>query len=89
MMSDDHLAPHGEAQTRFKTLTQFLDVMPLPTFDYMAVSNWKALNDRYKKILSDHRDAVRHNAAASGIIEVPGECEQILGEMMQAFDKFN
>ena len=85
--ADAHLAPHGEAQMRFQdALTHFVAAVPPATFETIQAPSWKTLNDRFKKIVADHREAVKRNEAASGILEVRGEQEMKLDDIFQAVD---
>lgn len=85
---DAHLAPHGDAQSRFQeALGHFIAAIPHTTFEMIQMPTWKTLNDRFKKLVSDHRAAVRTNAAASGIVEVRGEREILLDDIVQAVDE--
>lgn len=86
--SDAHLAPHGEAQKRMQdTLGRFMEVVPPGKLVSVTNSKWKTLNDRYKKCVANHCDAVRRNEAASGIIEVRGEREVLFDNIVQEMDK--
>ena len=86
---DAHFAPHGEAQSRFEeALSPFKASLPNGSLDTVGAPTWKTLNDRFKKILSDHREAVKANAAASGIIEVRGERETLLDDVALEVDEW-
>jgi len=87
---DAHIAPHGEAQARFEeALTIFLSSGPPGGFDAICTPTWKTLSDRFKKVLCDHRQAVRNNAVASGIIEVRGERETLLDDVVLEVDELD
>jgi len=87
---DAHIAPHGEAQARFEeALTIFLSSGPPGGFDAVCTPTWKTLSDRFKKVLCDHRQAVRNNAVASGIIEVRGERETLLDDVVLEVDELD
>lgn len=89
MSVDAHLAPHGATQARFEeALALFLSSAPSGGLQNVCAPSWKTLNDRFKKVISDHRLAVRNNAAASGIIEVRGEREQLLDDIVLAMDEW-
>lgn len=84
-----HVAPHGECQNRFEEALAILkSSLPLTALNNVSVPSWKTLNDRYKNIVSDHREAVKNNATASGIIEVRGEREMLLDDVVLAIDEF-
>lgn len=42
----------------------------------------KTLNESYKKLVSDHRPALRENQSTSGIFEVRGEREGFLDDIV-------
>lgn len=65
----------------------FLSADPSRAFNSFYHETWKTLSDRFKKVFSDHRDAVRRNISASGIIEVRGALEELLNDIMLAIDK--
>ena len=86
---DEHMEPHGEPQKRFEeAFNLFNPSADSDCFDTIAVPTWKTLNDCFKKILSDHRDAVRKNAVASGIISLRGEIETVLNDVMSGVDEW-
>lgn len=86
---DAHLAPHGESQKRFdEALGLFTASLPAAALQGMCQPSWKTLNDRFKKIVADHRIAVKRNGAASGIIEVRGERELLLDDIVLAVDEW-
>lgn len=88
-MADAHVAPHGEAQTRFTNAVElFLSSLPSQTFNNIQKPSWKTLNDRFKRIVQDHRDAVKRNVSASGISEVRGEREELLDDVVASIDEF-
>ena len=85
---DAHLAPHGASQKRFEeALGRFTASIPNAALQRMCQQSWKTLNDRFKKIISDHRIAVKRNAVASGIIEIQGEREPLLDDTVLIVDK--
>ncbi|PXF49215.1 hypothetical protein BWQ96_01004 [Gracilariopsis chorda] len=86
---DAHTAPHGETQPRFEEALQiFLAAVPESWLATVTATSWKTLNDRFKKIISEHRKAVNCNAVASGIIEVRGERETLLDDLILEIDEF-
>lgn len=54
----------------------------------MCQPSWKTLNDGFKKIVSDHRIAVKENVVALGIIEIQGERELLLDDIVLTVDEF-
>ena len=54
----------------------------------MCRPSWKTLNNRFKNIVSDHCIAVQKNAVASGIIEVRGERELLLHDIVLTVDEW-
>lgn len=83
LVEEAHLARHGEAQNRFEdVLKRFIPSIPDDMWHTTTKPTWKSLNDRYKKIISDHRTATRANLAASGIVEERGEREQLLDDIL-------
>ena len=85
---DAHLARHGETQTRFlAALTHFTAGIPARVLDTFVSISWKTINDRFKKVVADHREAVKINTTASGIIEVRGEREELLDDIILAMDE--
>lgn len=44
------------------------------------------LNDRFKKVIFDHRALTKSNALASSIVEVRGEREQLLDDLILEID---
>ena len=85
---DAHLARHGETQTRFlAALTHFTAGIPARVLDTFVSISWKTINDRFKKVVADHREAVKINTTASGIIEVKGEREELLDDIILAMDE--
>ena len=86
---DAHLAPHGATQRRYEeALALFVSSSSSGGLQNVCAPTWKTLNDRFKKVVSDHRLAVRNNAVASGIIEVRGEREDLLDDIVLAMDEW-
>lgn len=52
----------------------------------MIPSRWKTLNDRFKKLVADHRLAASHNAVASVILEERSEREVLLEYIVLEID---
>lgn len=80
-----NLARHGEAQTLIsESEKSFLLALASNIKDRVHKPTWKTLNDLFKKLVSDHRDASKRNSAASGIIEIRGERELLLEDISLA-----
>lgn len=89
MVTDAHFSRHGEAKSKFsEALVVFIRNIS-PPLSNTARPTWNSINDRFKKLLSDHRTAVTRNLTASGIIEVRGERELLLDDIMLAVDEFD
>lgn len=89
VMHDAHMSPHGEAQARLtQALNDFIDALPESSLRGTLRPTWKTINDRFKKLVQDHREASQANRAASGIIEVRGEREVLLDDIVLAIDEF-
>lgn len=87
-MFDAHIAPYGEAQTRFtEALSLFLAVVPKTCIEEVQAPTWEALNDRLNRIVCDHREATKVNLAASRIIEVREERMVLQNDVVQAIDE--
>ena len=86
---DAHLAAHGQSQKRFEAAVPiFLSSLPSPALEETGIPSWKTLTDRFKKIVAGHRAAVKANVVASGIIEVRGEREILLDDIVLAIDEW-
>lgn len=84
---DGHVPPHGETQARFeKALPIFVASLPAGALAHIIPPTWKTLNDRFKKVVADHRLAASRNAVASGILEVRGEREVLLDDVVLEID---
>lgn len=83
-----HLARHGEAQNKFEeVLKQLLSQLSTETLLSTTTPTWKSLNDRFKKIITDHRTTRRVNETASGTVEIRGELEELLDNIILAVEK--
>ena len=88
--TDAHLSPHGEAQGRFEeTLSLFLSALPAGALEGICLPTWKTLSDRFKKIVADHKTETRSNATASGIIEIRGEREILLDDIVLSMNEWS
>lgn len=88
VFGEAHLARHGECQNRFQiVLERFISQFSNEVWSATIKPTWKSLNDRYKKVVADHRIARRANEAASGIIEIRGEREELLDDIVLAVDE--
>lgn len=87
--TDAHLSDHGEAKTKFtEALHIFKEGLTASISENgHALPSWKSLNDRFKKLNADHRIAMARNLTATSIIEVRGERELLLDEIMHAVDE--
>lgn len=61
---DAHLAPHVEAQSLSEeALRIFRNSLPADCLSSVSMATWKTLNghlnDRFKKIVADHREALK------------------------------
>ena len=85
---DGHRLQFGKLQATFEeALALFLGSAPADCFNWIQKPSWKTLSDRFKKMEADHRAAVKHNAAASGIAEVRGEREVPLDDIVLEMDE--
>ena len=85
---DAHLSAHGETKANFEEVLKLFEAgAPNGMFNRVSSPTWKSVNDRYKKLISDHRTAVKRNINASGIIEVRGEREVLLDDIVLAVDE--
>lgn len=85
---DAHVPPYGQTQARFEeALAIFIGSVPEEGLLNVFPPTWKTLNDRFKKVVADHRVAVTQNAVASGIIEVRGEREVLLDDIILEMDE--
>lgn len=85
--ADAHLARHGESQNRFEQVLKcFDDQVPVEVWASTTKPTWKSLSDRFKKLISDHKVSRRINEGSSGIIEVRGEREELLDDIVLAID---
>ena len=65
---------YGKLRDKFESaLSPFLSSSPEGCFDKIQEPSQKTLSDRFKKIVGEHRAAVRANMTASSITEVRGE----------------
>lgn len=88
VFGEAHLAKHGESQHRFEeVLKKFTAQLADNIWVNTTRPTWKSLNDRYKKIIADHRVARRQNESASGIVEIRGEREELLDDIVLAVDE--
>ena len=86
---DGHRTPYGKQQDKFESaLSIFLSSSPEGCFDKIQEPGHKTLSDRFKKIVADHRPAVRANVAASGITEVREEREVLLDDIVLEMDEW-
>lgn len=88
VFNEAHIVRHGEAQQKFEdVLKQFIIEVPNHHWLTTTKPTWKSLNDRFKKVVADHRTSRRANEAASGIIEIRGEREELLDDIVLAVDE--
>ena len=66
----------------------FLSSSPEGCFDKIQEPTHKTLSDRFKKIVADHRAAVRANVAVSGITGVRSEREVLLDDIVLELDEW-
>lgn len=67
---DGHPSVHGATQALFSdALKHFMKSVPPSVFETVQAPSWESLNDRFKKLLVDHRDVTKKNSAPSGIVE--------------------
>ena len=86
---DGHRTPYGKQQDKFESAVSiFLSSSPEGCFNKIQEPTHKTLSDRFKKIVDNHRAAVRANVAASGIIEVRGEREVLLDDIVLEMDEW-
>ena len=86
---DAHRTPYGKLQEKYEAaLALFLSSSPEGCFDTIQGPSYKTLSDRFKKVIADHGLAVRSNAAASGIIEIRGEREVLLDDIVLEMDEW-
>ncbi|PXF39883.1 hypothetical protein BWQ96_10406 [Gracilariopsis chorda] len=87
---DAHVAPHGRIQFRFEeAMDIFISSAPARAFNTVFTMTWKTLIDQFKKILCEHRAATNKNAVSSGIIEVQGERETLLDDVILEVDEWD
>lgn len=85
---DAHVPPQGEIQAQLEEeLVLLQDHDPADAPGQVFSPTWKALNERFKKIVVYHRLAVRHNSVAYGNIEVRGEREVLLDDLVLGMDE--
>lgn len=88
--TDAYLSGHGEKKNNFsEALNIFKSTTPANLFIGVSQPTWKSLNDRLQKLMAHNRTAVSRNISASGIIEVRGEREEILDDIMHTVDKMD
>ena len=87
---DGHRLQFGRLQATFQeALALFLGSAPPGCLNGIEKPSWKMLSDGFKKIGADHRTAVKHNAAASGIVEVRGERKVFLDDVVLGMDEWD
>ena len=86
--SSAHLAAWGKKGALFEEVhKQFLGAAPAGVLAGRDRPSQKTLEDRFKTIVSRRRKAVKENAAASGIVEVYGEKETLLDDIILEMDE--
>jgi len=81
--SGAHIAAHGQTTARYQeAVSLFLQAAPTGSLKDVVSPTWKSLRDRFKKITTDRREENKANAGASGIIEVRGEREVLLDDLL-------
>ena len=65
----------------------FLKAVPSALFEHNQRPSSKILADRFNVLLTERRDDVKVTAAASGIVEVHGEQDQLLDDLRHEIDE--
>lgn len=71
-----HIAPHGIMKNLFKlAFEEFFKAAPVYTMTESVKSSWKTINDRFKRLIANHRDGHKRNYTLSVINDFVGELE--------------
>ena len=78
-----HSAPWGKTQCFFEKKFEALVVSAeFRATEGLGLPTWKTLSDRFRKLTADRKIENSHTAGASGIVEVYGERQQLLDDIL-------
>ena len=78
-----HLAPWSKTQCFFeKTFDAFVVSAEFGANEGFALPTWKTLSERFRKLTADRKIENSHTAGASGIVEVYGEKQRLLDDIL-------